>query len=85
MVRSVVSVAGCALEPTVAELFTPDSVPEDVYLLSRTYPMQIPSESGEKTFDMDEELLLPAGCQNARRLLRFSMNPYAVWRTMPAR
>ena len=75
MVRSVVSVAGCALEPTVAELFTPDSVPEDVYLLSRTYPMLIPSESGEKTFDIDEEIPLPAGCQNARRLLRFSMNP----------
>lgn len=75
MLRSVVSIAGCALIPTVAELFTPDSIPEDVYLRSFTYPMLIPSESGEKTFDLDEELLLPAECQNARRLLRFSMNP----------
>ena len=76
MVRSVVSVAGCALEPAVAEIFTPDSVPEDVYLRSSTYPMLIPSESGEKTFSMDEDLPLPAQCQNARRLLRFSMIPH---------
>lgn len=75
MVRSVVSVAGCAYEPAVAELFTPDAVPEDVYLLSRTYPMRIPSESGEKTFGFDEDLPLPAECQNARHLLRFALNP----------
>ena len=75
MVRCVVSVAGCALEPVTAEVFTPDSVPEDVYLLKRTYPMRIPRESGEKTFHMDEELSLPGNCQNARRLLRYSMNP----------
>lgn len=75
MVRSVVSVAGCALEPVVAEVFAPDSIPEDVYLLKRTYPMQIPRESGEKTFHMDEELPLPGNCQTARRLLRYSMDP----------
>lgn len=75
MVRSVVSIAGCALEPIEAELFAPDNIPEDVYLLSRTYPMKIPREAGEKTFQMDEELLLPANCQNPTRLLRFAMNP----------
>lgn len=75
MVRAVVSVSGCALEPMAAEVFTPDAVPEDVYLLRRTYPMQIPRESGEKAFHLDEELPLPAGCQNPRRLLRYSMNP----------
>ena len=75
MVRAVVSVAGCAMEPVVAEIYTPDSIPEDVFLLKRTYPMQIPRESGEKSFNMDEELPLPGNCQNARRLLRYSMNP----------
>lgn len=75
MVRAVVSAAGCAMEPVVAEIFAPDSIPEDVYLLKRIYPMQIPRESGEKTFNMDEELPLPAHCQNARRLLRYCMNP----------
>ena len=75
MVRAVVSVAGCALEPMVAEVFAPDTVPEDVHLLRRSYPMQIPSESGEKIFNLDEELPLPASCQNPRRLLRYSMNP----------
>jgi hypothetical protein len=75
MVRAVVSVAGCAMEPMVAELFAPDSIPEDVYLLRRTYPMLIPRESGEKTFNVDEEMQLPGNCQNPRRLLRYSMNP----------
>jgi len=75
MVRSVVSVAGRALEPTVAEVFVPDNIPEDLYLLRRTYPMQIPSEAGEKAFNLDEELSLPGSCQNPRRLLRYSMTP----------
>ena len=75
MVRAVVSVAGCALEPKVAELFLPDAVPEDVYLRKQTYPMEIPRESGEKAFHLDEEISLPAGCQNPRQLLRYSMTP----------
>ena len=75
MVRSVVSVAGCAMEPTVAEVSAPDSIPEDVYLLKRTYYMQIPRESGEKAFNVDEELPLPSDCQGARRLLHYSMHP----------
>lgn len=75
MVRASVSVAGCAMEPTVAELFVPDSIPDGVYLRSRTYPMQIPRESGEKAFNLDEELSLPSDCQNAKRLLRFCMIP----------
>lgn len=75
MARAVVSVAGCALEPMVAEVFTPDSVPEDVYLRRHTYPMMVPSESGEKAFNLDEELTLPSSCPNPRRLLRYSMNP----------
>ena len=74
MVRSVVSVAGWALEPTTVEVFAPDSVPEDVYLLRRTYPMQIPRESGEKTFHLDEELPLSGNCQDARRLLHHNLN-----------
>lgn len=75
VVRAVVSVAGCALEPTAVEVFTAETVPEDVYLRKRTYPMEIPTESGEKTFQLDESLPLPAECQNARRLLRFGMTP----------
>ena len=75
MARAVVSVAGCAMEPGSAELFVPDSIPEDVYLLKRTYYMQIPRESGEKAFNMDEELPLPGDCQGARRLLHYSMHP----------
>ena len=75
MVRTVVSVAGCALEPTTVEVFTPDAIQEDVYLLRRTYPMQIPRESGEKTFNLDEELPLPGNCQGVRKLLRYHMHP----------
>lgn len=76
MVRSVVSIAGCAMEPTTAELFVPDQVPEHVYLRKRTYPMQIPTESGEKTFNLDEELSLPEDCRDPKRLLRFHMIPH---------
>lgn len=75
MVRAVLSVAGCASEPMMAEVFVPDNVPEDVYLLRRTYPMQIPRESGEKAFNLDEELPLPGNCPNPKRLMCFRMTP----------
>lgn len=78
MVRAVVSVAGEALEPVRVELYTPSEVPEDVCLLRRSYPVRLPREAGEKTFLLDEELQLPASCENAQRLLHYTLQPELV-------
>lgn len=39
----------------------PENVPEDVELLRNHYPLRLPRETGEKTFQMDEEVTLPMG------------------------
>ena len=53
----------------------PPELPEDVNLLVRKYPVMIPRECGEKTFEMDEELTLPASCENPKQIVRFSFQP----------
>lgn len=45
-----------AWEPRELELWVPGNVPENVELLHRRWPTRLPSEAGEKTFQMEEEL-----------------------------
>jgi 3-methyl-2-oxobutanoate hydroxymethyltransferase len=56
MVRVGVSALGHAMVPMQAELAAAQEVPEDVQLLRRRYPVKLPREAGEKTFQMEETL-----------------------------
>jgi len=78
MVRAVVSAAAEALEPVRKELCSPENVPEDVQLLRRSYPVQLPKEAGEKNFTFDEELSIPASCGQVRKLLFCTLQPELV-------
>lgn len=75
MVRANVSVLGEALEPWETEISTPENVPEDVQLLKRTYPMELPKEAGEKTFLVDEELVMSPGSAAPEKIVSFAMVP----------
>ncbi|MBO5953996.1 MAG: LysM peptidoglycan-binding domain-containing protein [Oscillospiraceae bacterium] len=75
MVRTVLSVAGEALEPAQVDVYAPCALPEDVKLLKKSYPLHIPAEAGEKTFVQDEDLPLPASCENAERLVYYTLQP----------
>lgn len=75
MVRANVSVLGEAIEPIEPEVLLPDQVPEDVQLLKQTYPVELPRESGEKIYQMDEELTLPSTYPQISRILRSELNP----------
>ena len=71
MVRIGVSALGQAMVPMQAELASPREVPEDVQLLRRSYPVKLPREAGEKTFQMEESLSGPL----MERILRYEFVP----------
>lgn len=75
MVRANVSLLGEALEPIEPEVCCPGQIPEDVQLLKKSYPAQLPVEAGEKLFQMDEELTMPGNLPDIQQILRYSLTP----------
>lgn len=73
IVRTVVSVAGEALEPVQQELYQSEEVPEDVQLLRKQYPICLAKEAGEKVITLDEEI--GANCGPVRKVIRCSVQP----------
>lgn len=71
MLRSNVSVLAQGMELQLAELFSPEELPEDIQLLTTAYPMRIPVEAGEKAFTLEETLPLPPGTVPVERLLSY--------------
>lgn len=75
MLRAGVSAMVQAMSPLEAEIYSAGEVPEDVQLLKNTYPVRIIVEGGEKTFLIDDELLLPESAVPAEKLLSATVNP----------
>ena len=75
MVRSGVAVLGEAFVDDRGEKYIPPEVPEDVQLLCNTYPMRLAVEVGEKTFQLDEELVLPQSCPTPGKLVSSTIHP----------
>lgn len=75
MVRANASILAEALEPAQEELSVAAQVPEDVELLSRTYPARLTAEAGEKAFLLDEEVNFSAGEPMPERLVSVTMMP----------
>ena len=76
--RVTVSVMGEALVREEKQYCTPPVLPEDINLLKEVYPVLLPREAGEKTFDMEEELTLPGSCPKLKRIVRFSLQPELI-------
>lgn len=75
MVRAGMGMLCDASVSSEAEVYTPTEVPEDVQLLKNTYPVQIPSEAGEKTFFLEEMLSLPGSASELAHLIRYTLRP----------
>ena len=75
MVRAGVAAMAEAMCPAQTDVYIPGEVPEDIELLSRTYPVRLPRESGEKTFLLDEELTLPVSCPVPEKILYYTVQP----------
>lgn len=77
MLRVGVAALAEAHIPMEADVYVPDEVPEMVELLRRTYPVTLDKEAGEKAFMLDEDLMLPASCPGAEKLLYYTVQPEA--------
>lgn len=75
MVRAGVTALAQGLYPMDAEISTAGELPEDVQVLKNTYPVRLPVECGEKTFLVDEELMLPENCTGTEKLLGITVVP----------
>lgn len=59
MVRAVVSACGDGMMKYKAVTSSAPETPDDVQLLTRSYPMDLPHEAGEKQVTLEEKLTLP--------------------------
>lgn len=75
MVRAGIGMLEHSMVPGDVELYSPGQIPEDIQILKKTYPMQLAREAGEKAFDMEETLPLPASVPAVGRLIRYTLHP----------
>ncbi len=75
LVRATLEALGEAWLPAQAQVFVPGELPADVQLLTETYPVELPRETGEKAFLLEEQLSLPANCPKAGKLLYYCLQP----------
>ena len=78
MVRANMAVRMQAYCPDKIDISQPEGLPEDVQLLKKTHRVCLPVEAGEKAFQLDEELELPASCPKARTFLQARLFPRIV-------
>ncbi len=75
MLRCSVGLLVQTLVPREAEVFSPGKLPEDIQVLERTYPMILTRETGERTFLIDEQIPMPQGMAQPKKLIYYRMSP----------
>ena len=75
MVRANLEAMGEAWQGTEAQVPVPADVPEDVAVLTSSYPVLLPKEAGEKMFLLEEQLNLPANCPKIGKIMYYSLHP----------
>lgn len=75
LLRSGVSALIQGYSPREETLWTVREIPQDVQLLRKTYPMRLCREMGEKTFQLDEELILPGSAPAPEKIIYHSLRP----------
>ena len=64
-----------ALMGEKTELYQPQDIPEDVQLLKNTYPVILPMEAGERSFELEETLELPGSCPRLKKIIYYLACP----------
>jgi hypothetical protein len=76
MLRAVIDLYGQAFEPVDMEVYAPPAqLPEDIALLKETYPVQLPQEAGEKSFQLDEQISIPQSLPQIQKILHYELLP----------
>ena len=73
MIRAGIMALAEAFCMDTCQIYAPDDLPEDVQVCRRTYPVRLPKEAGEKTFQIDEDLELSG--PEVGKLLSYTLNP----------
>ena len=61
--------------PDTASVYTMDQLPEQVQVQLVEYPVMLPAEAGEKSFNLEEQLPMPPNCPKLKKLLRYNLLP----------
>lgn len=75
MVRACVDTFAQAMKKESMELAEPADLPEDIQLLTRSYPMELPVEAGEKQVQIEENLALPGNLPPIHKIVHYRMSP----------
>lgn len=75
MIRIGVGILAEALEPHQMDTYCPAEMPDDVALLQNSYPVELEKEAGEKTFLLDEDVILPPTVPAAQKIVCYSIQP----------
>lgn len=75
MLRVGIAALAEGLYESQAEVCRPGELPEDVQLLKHTYPLWLPKEAGEKTFQLDEDVQIPDSAAPVEKLLSYTVLP----------
>ena len=75
MVRAGIAAMGEGLYSTETEVYEPCELPEDIQTLINSYPERLPKEAGEKTFLLDEDLMMSPGAAPVEKLLCYTITP----------
>jgi len=75
MLRAEVSMMGSAMKPWKGEIAAPADIPEDIRLLKKTYPMELPAEQGEKQVTLEETIPLSSVNGSIHRIVSYQMTP----------
>lgn len=75
MVRAGVDTFAQAMSRQTMEIPYPGEMPEDVQLLRRSYPAELPMEAGEKQVQMEETLPLEGDLANVQKIIHYLLKP----------
>ena len=75
MVRAGIGAEAQAWIPADVEFYTPGKVPEELQLRQKKYPLRLIREAGEKAFNVDQVLELPASAPRPEKLIRYGLSP----------
>ena len=75
MVRACVDTFAQAMRKETMEVAEPAEVPEDIQLLTRSYPMELPVEAGEKQVQLEEKLSIPTNLPPIHKIIHYNMSP----------
>lgn len=82
MLRAEVSMMGSGMKPGKAEVSTPTVLPEDIRLLKKTYPMELPTEQGEKLVTVDEAVAFSG--EKIHKIASYQITPIITERKIMA-